>query len=50
VKELLPSRPVDSVVVEPWWIVQTGYIVEEDIKVFVTQQYMMQLKVDHDEK
>jgi len=33
VKELLPSRPVDCVVVEPWWIVQTGYIVEEDVKV-----------------
>jgi len=33
VKELLPSRPVDSVVVEPWWIIQTGYIVEDDIKV-----------------
>lgn len=32
-KELLPSRPVDCVVVEPWWIVQTGYIVEEDVKV-----------------
>ncbi len=32
-KDLLPRQPVESVVIEPWWVVQTGYIVEEDIKV-----------------
>ncbi len=33
VKELLPVQPVDGVVIEPWWIVQAGYITEDDVKV-----------------
>ncbi|XP_022089534.1 protein FAM91A1-like isoform X2 [Acanthaster planci] len=32
IKDLLPVKPVDSVILEPWWIVQAGYITEDDIK------------------
>ena len=32
-KELLPPIPVESVLVEPWWVVQAGYITEDDVKV-----------------
>lgn len=31
IKDLLPVKPVD-IHIEPWWIVETGYIVEEDMK------------------
>ena len=33
VRELLPTQPVETVVIEPWWIVQAGYITEDDVKV-----------------
>ena len=32
VKDLLPIKPID-VHIEPWWYVETGCIVEEDMKV-----------------
>ena len=32
VKDLLPSKPID-INIEPWWLVATGCIVEEDMKV-----------------
>lgn len=32
VRELLPSKPVSSFTIEPWWIVQVGYVTEDDIK------------------
>ncbi|XP_038057163.1 protein FAM91A1-like isoform X1 [Patiria miniata] len=32
IKDLLPVKPIDSIVLEPWWIVQAGYITEDDIK------------------
>lgn len=31
-KNLLPVKPID-IVIEPWWLVETGYITDEDIKV-----------------
>uniref|UniRef100_A0A672MLX1 Protein FAM91A1-like n=1 Tax=Sinocyclocheilus grahami TaxID=75366 RepID=A0A672MLX1_SINGR len=31
-RDLLPSKPVD-ITVEPWWVVQTGYITEDDIRI-----------------
>lgn len=31
--ELLPSSPVKSIPIEPWWIINPGYITEDDIKV-----------------
>ncbi|GAB1599980.1 protein FAM91A1-like [Argonauta hians] len=32
VRELLPIQPVDSVSADHWWIVNIGYITEDDIK------------------
>lgn len=34
-KDLLPSKPVKKVLIEPWWIVNPGYITEEDVKLMV---------------
>ncbi|RWS09884.1 FAM91A1-like protein [Dinothrombium tinctorium] len=36
VKDLLPTRPVKTVPIEPWWEVCPGYITEEDVKFMVT--------------
>ena len=30
---MLPGRPVDITRVEPWWIVDVGFVTEDDIKV-----------------
>ncbi|XP_064606810.1 protein FAM91A1-like isoform X2 [Liolophura sinensis] len=32
VKELLPTQPVESVSIDSWWLVNIGYITEDDIK------------------
>ncbi|CAG5116256.1 unnamed protein product, partial [Candidula unifasciata] len=32
VKDLLPSQPIEGVPIEPWWVVQVGFITEDDIK------------------
>ena len=32
-KELLPLKPVQKMVIEPWWLVHIGSITEDDIKV-----------------
>lgn len=42
-RELLPAQPVDTVVIESWWRVQTGYIVDDDIKVANAKIDMLQL-------
>lgn len=31
-RDLLPAKPVE-ISVEPWWVAQTGYITEDDIRV-----------------
>ncbi|XP_030074732.1 protein FAM91A1 isoform X2 [Microcaecilia unicolor] len=31
-RDLLPAKPVE-IAVEPWWVVQAGYITEDDIKI-----------------
>ncbi|XP_019751525.1 protein FAM91A1 isoform X2 [Hippocampus comes] len=31
-RDLLPSKPVE-ISVEPWWVAQTGYITEDDIRI-----------------
>ena len=31
-KELLPTKPLDTVPFLPWWYVQVAYITEEDMK------------------
>ncbi|GAA6096838.1 protein FAM91A1 isoform X1, partial [Tachysurus ichikawai] len=30
-RDLLPAKPVE-ISVEPWWVAQTGYITEDDIR------------------
>lgn len=36
--ELLPSSPVKNIPIEPWWIVNPGYITEDDIKYSTSKQ------------
>lgn len=33
VRDLLPTKPAMLKVLEPWWIVQIGYVTEDDIRV-----------------
>ncbi|KAG8181508.1 hypothetical protein JTE90_018745 [Oedothorax gibbosus] len=33
IRELLPPKPVLSLVIEPWWVVYIGYVTEDDIKI-----------------
>ncbi len=32
-RDLLPLRPVEAVPILPWWIIQVGYVTEDDMKV-----------------
>jgi len=32
-KDLLPSRPVQDIPILPWWVVQVGFITEDDVKI-----------------
>lgn len=32
-KDLLPAQPIETVTFEYWWLVNVGYITEEDVKV-----------------
>ncbi|KAM7294169.1 protein FAM91A1 isoform X1 [Ixodes scapularis] len=32
VRDLLPSKPVSDVPIEPWWVISVGYVTEDDIK------------------
>lgn len=34
-KDLLPAQPIETVTFEHWWLVNVGYITEEDIKVIL---------------
>ncbi|XP_078542923.1 protein FAM91A1 [Lissotriton helveticus] len=36
-RDLLPVKPVD-IAVEPWWVVQAGYITEDDIRICSTPE------------
>ncbi|KAL1132046.1 hypothetical protein AAG570_011654 [Ranatra chinensis] len=46
VKDLLPIKPVD-IHIEPWWYVETGYIVEEDMKlVSQAEKHLIDLIID----
>lgn len=36
-RDLLPVKPVE-ITIEPWWVVQSGYITEDDIKVCSTPE------------
>ncbi|XP_033644653.1 protein FAM91A1-like, partial [Asterias rubens] len=47
IKDLLPAKPIDAVILEPWWIVQAGYITEDDIKaVSVTEKHAIDKIID----
>ena len=36
IKDLLPSKPVDNIMIDFWWTVRPGYITEDDMKTMVT--------------
>lgn len=36
IKMLLPSKPVENLFIDFWWIIRPGYITEDDIKQMVT--------------
>lgn len=40
-KDLLPSKPVDTVTIDSWWKVSIGYITEDDIKVFIVFSFIL---------
>ncbi|KAK3090617.1 hypothetical protein FSP39_013167 [Pinctada imbricata] len=31
-KDLLPTQPVEGVIIDPWWSVNVGYVTEDDIR------------------
>jgi len=37
-KDLLPTRPVSSLAILPWWVIQVGYVTEEDVKTLSKSQ------------
>lgn len=37
-KNLLPVKPV-KVTIEPWWLIQNGFVTDEDIKVIYVHYY-----------
>jgi len=37
-RDLLPTRPVTSLTLLPWWVVQVGYITEDDVRSLTKQQ------------
>ncbi|CAN8005937.1 unnamed protein product, partial [Ixodes pacificus] len=41
VRDLLPSKPVSDVPIEPWWVISVGYVTEDDIKASPTQLLLM---------
>lgn len=36
-KALLPTMPIDNVVIEPWWLVKVSLITDEDVKVYTSR-------------
>jgi len=40
-RDLLPSRPPSSVLLLPWWVVQVGYVTEDDVKVLPREQKVL---------
>lgn len=38
VRDLLPSKPVSDIPIEPWWYINVGYVTEDDIKVVSTSE------------
>jgi len=44
-KDLLPSRPVSEVQIHPWWVLQVGYITEDDVKMLAKKKKWSKGKV-----
>ncbi|KAL1433785.1 hypothetical protein MTO96_012314 [Rhipicephalus appendiculatus] len=38
VRDLLPTKPVSDIPIEPWWYINVGYVTEDDIKVVSTAE------------
>ncbi|KAG8005198.1 Protein FAM91A1, partial [Nibea albiflora] len=43
-RDLLPAKPVE-ISVEPWWVAQTGYITEDDIRLAGSMEYNVVLSL-----
>ena len=41
-RDLLPVVPVDAVPIQPWWMLQVGYVTEEDMKVGWVRQVQIE--------
>ena len=39
IRDMLPAHPVKISQVEPWWIINVGYVTEDDIRVCNRQKY-----------
>eukprot|EP00090_Calanus_glacialis_P008224 TRINITY_DN16538_c0_g1_i1.p1 TRINITY_DN16538_c0_g1~~TRINITY_DN16538_c0_g1_i1.p1 ORF type:complete len:858 (-),score=315.54 TRINITY_DN16538_c0_g1_i1:118-2628(-) len=47
-RDLLPTRPVSSVTILPWWVVQVGYITEDDVRSLTKpQKTVIDQIIDH---
>ncbi|KAL4235865.1 hypothetical protein ACF0H5_004253 [Mactra antiquata] len=40
-KNLLPTKPVENVMIDAWWVVNVGYITEDDIRMCTTPEKNM---------
>lgn len=38
VRDLLPSKPVSDVPIKPWWVINVGYVTEDDIKMVTSSE------------
>ena len=47
-RELLPTRPVSNLIIQPWWVIQVGYVTEEDVKTLSkSQRVVIDQIIDH---
>ena len=47
-RDLLPTRPVSSLIILPWWVIQVGYVTEEDVKTLSkSQKTVIDQIIDH---
>jgi len=47
-RDLLPTRPVSSLTILPWWVVQVGYITEDDVRSLTKpQKTVIDQIIDH---
>ncbi len=46
-RDLLPPKPVDTVPILPWWVIQVGYVTEDDMKVLELEIACSSTKQEH---